>query len=266
MMDVWSLASGSSGNAYLIRSGETVVLVECGISVRRLVQELGALRLDPRRLSAVFLTHAHSDHLGSARDFSDRFGVPVLATAGTLSHPALQDAGQARALVPGASVRVGEVEAFPFRVPHDCLEPVGYRFDGPQGAICVLTDLGTAPESVVPLLADVDLLILEANHDLEMLHNGPYPARLKRRVAGELGHLSNAAAAGLVARASARPPEAIWLAHLSLVNNAPALAQRTVASRLAEAGLGHIPVQVAARNRRSLHWSSIPRIEQLPLL
>lgn len=263
-MDAWSLASGSSGNAYLLTSGETAVLVDCGLPLRRLEQSLKPLGLSSQRLSAVFLTHAHGDHLGFAPELTARFGVPVYATAGTLSHPALREAANARAVVPGVPAPVGEMEVLAFRVPHDCVEPVGYRFRSPGGEVCLVTDLGYVPGELLPWLSEVRLLVVEANHDLQMLQNGPYPASLKRRVLGRLGHLSNAATAAAIIRCPC-PPEEVWLAHLSRVNNTPTLARRTVARRLARAGLGHIQVRVAARNRLSLHWSSDPPPVQLPL-
>lgn len=264
-MEAWSLASGSSGNAYLIKSGHTTVLVDCGLSVRRLQQSLASLHLSPHDLSALFLTHAHCDHLGSSRALSEQFGVPVLSTAGTLSHPELRDTTLARALTPGVAIRIGDLEAVSFRVPHDCIEPVGYRFTGDGGDICLVTDLGHVPDPVLPMLSGVRLLIAEANHDPGMLQGGPYHTQLKRRVAGELGHLSNQQLAEALARCDSSPPEVLWLAHLSLVNNRPTLAKDTISQRLSFMGLGHVAVQVAARNHPSLHWLGAPRPDQLSL-
>jgi phosphoribosyl 1,2-cyclic phosphodiesterase len=265
-MEAWSLASGSSGNAYLLKSGETYILVDCGLSAKRLQQALATLRVNPRHLCALFLTHAHSDHLGSARLLSDTYGIPVMSTAGTLGHDGLRDARYARAIEPGNSTRVGEMEVRAFRVPHDCIDPVGYRFTAGDGEVTVVTDLGHVPDAVLPMLSNVRLLVMESNHDPEMLVNGPYHARLKRRVSGERGHLSNAATARAILGCQARPPEVVWLAHLSAVNNRPALAQTVVSRSLAAAGLGHVRVEVAARSRPSLHWSSTPPPVQLPLL
>ena len=265
-MNVWSLASGSSGNAYLVCSGPTWVLVDCGLPLRRLVQALAHAGVEPQRLTAVFLTHAHSDHLRSIRELSQRYGVPVLATSGTLSHPLLRGLELRQALLPGRCHRIGELEALLFRVPHDCYEPVGYRFEAAAGVVCLVTDLGHAPRSLLPYLSGARLLVLEANHDLEMLHTGPYPSRLKQRVASEIGHLSNDAAAELVTRIDAARLESLWLAHLSAVNNTPRRAKGTVVRRLAEAGLGHVSVEVAARDRPSLHWRAGEAIGQLPLL
>jgi phosphoribosyl 1,2-cyclic phosphodiesterase len=265
-MDVWALASGSSGNAYLVRSGGTALLVECGISLSRVVAHIRERGLAPGELAGVLLTHDHVDHIRSARQLSDRFGVPLYATAGTLGHRSLRDAALARPLVPGRRTRIGELEVLQFRVPHDASEPVGYRLFAHEATVCVTTDLGFVPDEVIPGFRDNDLLILEANHDEEMLTNGPYPSFLKRRVLGEHGHLSNRATAEALAACGDRVAPQVWLAHLSQVNNSISRAIRDITGRLAACGLGHVEVAVARRNRPSLRWSSEPRERQLRLL
>ncbi len=264
-MDVWALASGSSGNAYLVRSGETLVLVECGLTLKKVVEFLGQRGVAPDQLAGLLLTHEHSDHIRSARQLSDRYGVPLYATSGTLGHKALRDSALARVVTPGRPLRLGDLEALPFLVPHDAAEPVGYRLQAHEATVCVTTDLGFVPEAVVPRFRDNDLLVLEANHDELMLETGPYPAFLKQRVLGQHGHLSNSATGEALAACGDRVPEEVWLAHLSLVNNSPTRARQAVRRRLAAAGLHHVAVEVAQRNRPSLHWSSEPRTRQLPL-
>src|SRR5439155_12036405 len=123
-LQVEALASGSSGNAYLVRAGATALLVEAGLPAARLAKFLSGLNFDPRRLSAILLTHAHTDHLRGARHLSDRFGVPIYATAGTLGHRALRDSQLASPLEAGRIFELGDLEVLPFRVPHDCVEPV----------------------------------------------------------------------------------------------------------------------------------------------
>ena len=144
-------------------------------------------------------------------------------------------------------------------------DPVGYRMFAHDATVCVTTDLGFVPEVVVPHFRDNDLLILEANHDEEMLQAGPYPSFLKRRVLGQHGHLSNAATGRALAACGERVPPDVWLAHLSHVNNTPTLAARHVNSHLTAAGLEHVRVAVTRRNQCGLHWSSEPRMTQLRL-
>lgn len=264
-MQVNALASGSSGNAYLVRSGPTALLVEAGLPASKLARFLAGLRFDPRRLDGILLTHAHSDHLQGARELSDRYGVPIYATPGTLGHRLLRDAPLARLLQAGHALELGEVEVLPFRVPHDCVEPVGFRIRGDRAVVCLTTDLGFVPDDVPPLLEDADLLVLEANHDERMLWNGPYPDFLKRRVGGQSGHLSNLAAARCITGLERRPPREVWLAHLSLVNNRVATAVAVVRQALTEMGLGQVTVAAAGRNQPSLCWRSEPAAEQLPL-
>lgn len=265
-MDVWSIASGSSGNAYLVRANGTTVLVECGIPLRRITSFLARLGVAPRDLAGVLLTHDHSDHVRSARQLSETYEVPIFATAGTLGCAALRDTPLARPIAADRAFRLGELEVEAFAVPHDAYEPVGYRLVSDAATVTVTTDLGFVPREVQRQLRDNDLLVLEANHDVELLHTGPYPAFLKRRVLGQHGHLSNEATAQALASCRDRVPAEVWLAHLSPVNNRPELALASVQGHLEATGLGHVAVRVAERHRPSLHWSATPRPRQLPLL
>ena len=265
-MDVWSLASGSSGNSYLVRCAETLVLVECGITLRKITEFLAQREVDPASLAGILLTHEHSDHIRSARQLSDRYRVPLFATQGTLGHPSLRTSALARAVSPGRRFQVGDLVVLPFRVPHDATEPVGYRLFAREATVCITTDLGFVPEEVVPQFQDNDLLVLEANHDEEMLQAGPYPTFLKRRVLGRHGHLSNLATGRALVACGDRVAPEVWLAHLSLVNNTPTRAARDVNGHLSAAGLDHVRVEVTRRNRCGLHWSSEPRMTQLRLL
>lgn len=265
-MRVDALASGSSGNAYLLRSEGGALLLEAGLPAGTLVRYLRQLGVEPRELLGILVTHAHSDHLRGARAMSDRFGIPVYATAGTLGHPSMRDAPLARPLEPDRGITIGELEVLAFRVPHDCREPVGFRVCAGDGRLGLMTDLGFVPDCVPRLLGGVDLLVLEANHEEQLLHSGPYPAFLKRRVAGRVGHLSNRAAADCLLTLAADPPGAVWLAHLSQVNNRVATALEVVSSALRLAGLDQVALAAAGRNRPSLTWSSGPRPHQPALL
>ena len=257
-MQFWSMASGSSGNAYLAEADGTQVLVECGLGIRDLETAMGAVGSHPARLSGVLVTHDHSDHLGGARAVAERYGVPIYATAGTLGHWSVRGCRLLRELTPDVSTRVGELDVLPFRVPHDGSEPVGFRLEGNGGRVALLTDLGHVPDTALPHLRDLELLVLEANHDLEMLWGGPYPPRLKRRIAGSVGHLSNVAAAEAVASAGDRAPAELWLAHLSKTNNTPARALEQVGSVLRARGLGRLRPKAVPRKGKGLRWSAAP--------
>lgn len=260
-MDVWALASGSSGNAYLVRAGGTTVLVECGIALAKVESYLRQHGVRPDDLDGVLITHEHSDHVRSARALSDRYGVPLFATQGTLDHRTLRDSTRAHVVSAGKPVQIGDLEVLPFLVPHDADEPVGYRLAAHEGTVCITTDLGFVPDAVIPRFRDNDLLVLEANHDEEMLHRGPYPAFLKQRVLGRHGHLSNRATADALTQCGDRVPTRVWLAHLSLTNNTPTRARSDVSDHLTLAGLGHVVVEVARRNQPSLHWTSGPPLQ-----
>lgn len=265
-MELWSIASGSSGNAYLLRSEGTTLLVEAGIPASRIKAFLTHLGLSPYDLDGILLTHDHSDHIRSARQLSDTYRVPLFATAGTLGHASLREAEHARPLSDGNRVQIGDVVVLPFAVPHDAYEPVGFKIAGHAATMTVTTDLGHVPAEVQRQFRDNDLLILEANHDVEMLQDGPYPHFLKQRVLGQHGHISNLAAAQALAACRDRIPPEVWLAHLSPTNNRPAMAQEAVSAHLTTVGLGHVSVRVAERHRPSLHWQATPRAHQLALL
>jgi phosphoribosyl 1,2-cyclic phosphodiesterase len=264
-MQAWSIASGSSGNAYLVRGEGATVLVECGIPLGRITAFLKRLHLTPHDLTGILLTHDHSDHTRSARALSDAYGVPLFATAGTLGCASLRGSDLVRPIGTERPFRVGDLEVSAFRVPHDAYEPVGFRLTGQAGTVTVTTDLGHVTGEVQRNLRDSDLLILEANHDVEMLQSGPYPTFLKRRVLGQHGHLSNVATGDALVACQERAPAEVWLAHLSPTNNRPEIALAAVSARLETAGLGHVDVRVAERHRPSLHWTAPSRTRQLAL-
>jgi phosphoribosyl 1,2-cyclic phosphodiesterase len=265
-MQFWSFASGSSGNCYLIESEGTRLLVECGRPVTHIVKYLATLGVDPCQLDGILLTHAHGDHCRSARDLSDLFEVPVFASAGTLAYSAAGAADRTRAIQALRPFRVGEIEVTPFPVPHDCAEPLAFRFESNSGRACFLTDLGWVPASTQAHLNNVDLLVVEANYDPRLLQAGEYPPFLKQRVASAHGHLSNLAAARAITACGDRAPSTVWLAHLSENSNTAGQALRTVGGYLRRNGLGHIPLRITRHRRPSLHWNSAAdAVKQLAL-
>jgi phosphoribosyl 1,2-cyclic phosphodiesterase len=232
-MKVWVLGSGSSGNAVLLESDGTRLLVDAGFGPRTLAARLKLAGVDARSVAACIVTHDHSDHVCGAGKAARRWGWQVFATDGTAAAPDL--AGVAvTTFAPGDTLRVGGFAVETAATPHDAIEPVGLLAtdvrSGARAGICY--DIGHASDSVRGLCDSVDILVLEANHDEGMLWAGPYPPWLCRRIASNTGHLSNRAAAD-VARDAATPRLAhLVLAHLSEKNNTPALADRTVRSAL----------------------------------
>jgi phosphoribosyl 1,2-cyclic phosphodiesterase len=252
----WAFASGSSGNCYLLESEHTRLLIECGRPVSQVGRYLDGCGLEPAQLDGILLTHAHGDHSRAARELSDLYEVPVYASAGTLANANFLESKLGRPMEHGRSVTIGDVEVHPFRVPHDCAEPFGFRFESSTGRACFLTDLGWVPAATQAQLSDLDLLIIEANYDPRLLFASDYPRFLKQRVASSHGHLSNLDAAQAIVACGERPPLHVWLAHLSETSNTSRHALRTVGTHLRRHGLGHIPVRATRQRRPSLHWNS----------
>ena len=238
MTTVHTLASGSSGNALLLSWAGGHVLVDAGISCRRIRQGLQSLGLDLRDLDAVCLTHGHSDHVSGLQTLLKHTDCPIYATA-----PAGRDLLRRMALPEGrleeasASFRIKDCSVRAFPTSHDAPGSCGYRFDGPDGAVGVLTDSGCVTAAAASVLPGVQLAVLEANHDVETLMSGPYPYYLKRRILGERGHLSNEDAAHFAVILAENGAEDLILAHLSRENNTPAMALHAVEAALSAAGL-----------------------------
>jgi phosphoribosyl 1,2-cyclic phosphodiesterase len=265
-VNVWSFASGSDGNCYLVESEGTALLVECGRPYSQITEFLQTTGVKPDELAGIVLTHAHGDHSRTARYVSETHRVPIFASRGTLGALKLTDPSLVRPIESGQTYPVGQLDLKPFAVPHDCREPLGFRFESGSGRAAVVTDLGWVPRTVARQFRDLDLLVLEANYDPHLLHTGPYPHFLKKRVAGTFGHLSNAAAAEAVVTCGDRAPSVVWLAHLSEHNNSPRHALQTVGRIFRSHGLGHVPVKTTQHRRSNLRWTSaVARERQLPL-
>ena len=268
-MKVWSIASGSSGNCYLIQHGESLVLMEAGISARRVGHEMARLGFSPSSLTAILVSHEHSDHWLSAGALSRRFRIPVVCTAGT--YEAGNRGGPALTWEPiaaGQSLRLGDFRLDAFGTPHDAREPVGFFLQVDGASLCLATDVGTMTEEVLEHAGRADLVIIESNHDVDMLMRGPYPRTLKQRILGPRGHLSNSAAADAIVQMAGACPSQFWLAHLSHVNNSPSAALDSAMVAVRRAGLKSLSLAVALRDRYSLFWDServAERYEQLPL-
>lgn len=218
------LASGSSGNAALVYAGDAGVLVDCGISARQAQLRIETAGLSHVRIEAVALTHEHADHVAGVRVLARRLGVPVLATHGTLAamRDALADVPERVIVRSGETVSVGGLALLPFRSSHDAEEPVGFRVAFPSGrTLGYLSDSGTLGGEATEALAGCHALAIEANHDVEMLERGPYPAFLKRRIRSAVGHLSNDDAAFALALLAHDGLATVVGLHLSQQNNTP---------------------------------------------
>jgi phosphoribosyl 1,2-cyclic phosphodiesterase len=261
-----ALASGSSGNAFLLRTPRAAVLLEAGLRLPLLRRYLGEAGLTPEDLTAVFVSHEHRDHCLSARDLALDCGAPVYSNSHVLRAIGLQGTPKSRVVEPGDAALIGDVEIGTFRVQHDAVCPVGFLVHVAGRTISLATDLGEVTDGVQEAVNRADLVILEANHDYAMLHNGRYPYHLRRRVSSSTGHLSNSQAAQILAE-SVRPDAAeVWLAHLSKENNTPTLALQTVRQQLKSARRVSVTVDVLRRDRPSLRWTGMVRPRQLSLL
>ena len=237
-----SLGSGSRGNALLVEAGATRLLLDCGFGPRETVAKLGRLGLSPEDLSGILITHEHSDHIGGAFKLATRHRLAVWMTHGTFAA-----ASQGRSGIPRVelidsqqSFQVGDLEIQPFPVPHDAREPVQFAFADGRHRLGVVTDLGSSTPHVERMLTGCDALVLECNHDADMLQRGDYPPHLKRRIAGRFGHLDNAASAALLSVLDNRKLQHLIAAHLSQQNNTSNLARTALAGVLgcAEAWVG----------------------------
>ena len=235
------LGSGSSGNALVVESAGRRLLIDAGFSCKEITRRLGLLGVDPAGFDGLVVTHEHSDHVRGARVFAKKHGVTIHATAGTLRSSGLDRCEEVTSgrLRSGVPVELGDFVVEPFDIPHDAAEPIGLVVEDRQGRrVGVVADIGCRSQLAWAALRDVDALVLEANHDLDMLRRGPYPWPLKQRVASRHGHLSNADAAhGLRDLVSDRLGLVV-LYHLSRTNNFPDLAAATVGETLAAEGCG----------------------------
>ena len=239
------LASGSSGNAALLATENTRILVDAGLSMRELGKRLAAVGEDLARLSAVLVTHEHTDHIAGLPVMARNRDMRAAIYLTRLTAPAI-DWGEARPrLEPfqaGASFQIGDVEVQSFSIPHDAIDPVGFCFEAQGVRIGIATDLGYIPESIKFHLRRTDLLLLEANHDLDMLKVGPYPWSVKQRVMSRVGHLSNLVMSDYILEDLNSTTAHLVMGHISEQNNHPeivrmiatqALEQRGLATRLA---------------------------------
>lgn len=227
-----SLGSGSRGNATLVEAADTCVLVDCGFSRRETERRLARLGRSPQDLSALLVTHEHSDHIGGVALLARKYGLPVYTTAGTADSTALAALPGLRTIDTRAGFSIGALAVQPVAVPHDAREPCQFVFRHGKKAFGLLTDLGSITPSVAAAYGACDALMLECNHDSALLAGGLYPNFLKRRVGGPRGHLSNRQAAELLAVVELARLQQVVMSHLSAANNTEALARAALGAVL----------------------------------
>ncbi len=247
------LGSGSRGNAALIEAGGTCVMLDCGFGLREIEARLARAGRAPADIDAILVTHEHADHIGGVARFAARHRLRVLATAGTARGFRGQPPPRLEPISSHQPFAVGDLEIAPMPVPHDAREPCQFVFGDGARRLGIVTDLGRPTQHVVESLADCDALALECNHDEDLLASGPYPAALKRRVGGELGHLANSQAAALLGALDLARLRHVIALHLSETNNTPALARAALAGVL-----GCDPADIGVADQAAgLAWRSL---------
>lgn len=231
-----SLGSGSAGNSLVIHEKSTQLLVDCGFNTKEMLARLARLNLEPTQITGILITHEHDDHASGAFKFAKKFNIPIWLTYGTQVmttryHPK-DDVPQLNLIDSHQAFAIQDIMIQPFPVPHDAREPVQFTLSNGMHKLGVLTDTGCSTPHIELMLSGADALVLECNHDADMLNNGPYSRALKSRIAGRLGHLDNMVSANLLSRLDNSKLKHIVAAHLSEQNNHPDLAISALSSAL----------------------------------
>lgn len=231
-----SLYSGSSGNCQYIKTENSTILVDAGLSGKKIQQGIVNIGEDPQKIDAIFITHEHVDHVQGAGIMSRKLNVPIYANEKTWEAMSsyIGNISSENIKILDECVEVGDMSIKPFDISHDAAHPVGYNIFYKNKKISLVTDTGCINDEIVRSIMNSDLLLIESNHDEDMVLIGPYPWPLKRRVLGEFGHMSNDTAGGLIAKVVKRGTEIVLLGHLSKENNFPQLAYKTVENILKE--------------------------------
>ena len=231
-----SLGSGSNGNGLVIERNNTKLLLDCGFGLRDTISRLSRLQLSPDQLSGILVTHEHDDHASGVFKLASKYQIPVWLTHGTyiMVERLLPTNHQLDIHIIDShqSFHINDLHVHPYTVPHDAREPVQYVVGDGLHKLGVLTDTGTSTPHIESMLSGCDALVLECNHDLDMLMNGPYAWSLKKRVSSRLGHLDNAASANILKNLDASRLQHIVAAHLSAKNNSPELASKALSEAL----------------------------------
>ncbi|MBR6389805.1 MAG: MBL fold metallo-hydrolase [Lachnospiraceae bacterium] len=257
-MRICPIASGSSGNCIYVGSDSTHLIVDCGLSGKKTTAGINSLDLSMDDISAILITHEHSDHIGGLGVLARKYGIPIYTTSltadailnsswvGRIDHTLFNDVS------PDKPFMIGDIEINPMRVSHDAIDPVAYRFRCGDKRSAIVTDLGFYNDYIVEGLTGLDVLMIESNHDVNMLQVGPYPYPLKQRILGDKGHLSNENAGKLLSCVLHDNMKHIILGHLSHENNIPELAFESVRMEITASDTpykgGDFPLTVAKRS------------------
>ncbi|MBR5509604.1 MAG: MBL fold metallo-hydrolase [Lachnospiraceae bacterium] len=257
-MRLCSIASGSSGNCIYTGSEQTHLLVDAGISAKKIEAGLKELELEGKDIQGLLITHEHFDHIKGVGVLARRYGIPIYATEGTIaqmkeaSSLGKVDESLYHTIHADEHFQIGDMDIEPFRISHDAAEPVAYRFQCGEKCAAIATDMGIYNDYIVDHLKGLDALLLEANHDIQMLQVGPYPYILKQRILGNRGHLSNESAGQLLCKVLHDDMKKIYLGHLSKENNYAELAYETVRLEIqldpVQYRPGDFDIQVASRD------------------
>lgn len=252
------LGSGSSGNCVFVQAGETRILIDAGLSGRETSRRLEEINVDIADIQAICLTHEHSDHVSGLGALYSRHQIRIYANSGTkdaLCRRNPYDNFDWNIFTTGSSgFKIGELKIEPFSVPHDASEPVGFVLTGQKARVGVVTDLGISTNLVRERLRDCQVIVLEANHDEQLLANSQRPEFLKQRIRGRHGHLSNHSAAEMLKEIACENLQQVFLAHISSECNKAELAHQTVAQALTDCGLHHVKIQITFPDRISEIW------------
>ena len=252
-MVIKNIASGSSGNVTFAGTETTRVLIDAGISKKRIVQGLGEEGLDLTDIDAILVTHEHIDHTKGLTTISKKFGVPIYATSKTWTAMDCLDIaiGCREFFNPNEELKIGDLKIFPFSIPHDAVDPCAFSIIGEDKKITIATDMGHITEEALHQMEESSLLLLEANYDKDTLNCGPYPYFLKKRIGGQLGHLSNDDASKAISYLCKKGVNNFVLGHLSKENNFPELAYQTVLNDLMQNNIDveKYKLSVASRDR-----------------
>lgn len=251
-MKIASIASGSNGNCYYLGNDDDAILIDAGISAKQIAERMTRLGLSLSKLRGVFISHEHSDHIRGIDVFSRKYSVPVFMTQKTyVSYGHVIRDTLLNFFSPGEQVQLGDICVHPFLKSHDAVEPCSFSVSSRSRNVAVMTDIGLQCENVIDHIRNADAIFLESNYDDQMLKTGPYPAYLKKRIASDVGHLSNTQAALLTLEHASARLRHIFLSHLSANNNTPELALRTFMRLTEQRSDLQLDVMLASRERES---------------
>lgn len=251
-MKIASLASGSNGNCYYLESGDDAVLIDAGVSRKQIIERMNRLGLSLFKLRGVFISHEHSDHIHGSDVFARKHAAQIFITQKTYeAYGRIINDGSVTFFLPGQKVRLGSLCVHPFLKSHDAVQPCSFSVSSGDRNVAVMTDIGSHCENVIEHLQNADAVFLESNYDEQMLKTGPYPAHMKRRIASDVGHLSNVQAARLALLHASSRLRHVFLSHLSANNNTPELALATFKETIGKRTDLKPDVRIASREKES---------------